>query len=363
MEPDRRERVVVALSGGVDSSVAAALLVAEGHDVVGVTLRLQRCQEAGASRSCCGVDGIARARAVSGQIGIPHYVLDCVDSFDATVLRPTWDEYAAGRTPSPCLLCNERIKFGTLLDWARAIGASSIATGHYARTDRDGAGLPILLRGCDPAKDQSYFLAGLTREQLGAVRFPLGSKRKDEVRELARSMELPSADAPDSQDACLVARGESFAEMLRKRFAAPAVPGSVITEDGTCLGQHQGIHLFTVGQRRGLPGPSHLKHWVTAVHAEDATVRVSADEHSLDGRRFRAIGMNWLDPVRCAPGGNCQVQVRYRHPPVAAWVEQTTPDVATVTLEEPVRAIAPGQAAVFYDGSRVLGRGWIQLHT
>ncbi len=356
---NRRQRVVVALSGGVDSSVAAALLLAEGHEVIGVTLRLQRCQEAGTSRSCCGVDGIVRARAVAERLGIPHYVLDCVDDFTQSVLRPAWDEYAAGRTPSPCLLCNERIKFGALLSWARGIGAETVATGHYARIGWDGANRSFLLRGVDPAKDQSYFLAGLSRDQLGSIRFPLGGMTKEAVRAHAQALDLPTATAHESQDACLVAAGESFAEMLRKRFDAPAVPGRVIATDGTCLGKHPGIHLFTVGQRRGLPGTSHIKRWVTAVRPEDGVVLVSSRAQDLEGRWFRASGMNWLDPDRWTPGTHCSVQVRYRHPPVAAWVERTGPEVATVTLDEPVRAIAPGQAAVLYDGNRVLGRGWI----
>lgn len=363
MAMDKPQRVVVALSGGVDSSLAAALLTAAGHEVVGVTLKLQKCQEAGASRSCCGVDGMVRARAVAGRLGIAHYALDCVGDFESLVLRPAWDEYAAGRTPSPCLLCNERIKFGVLLAWARRIGAGLLATGHYARCEPDAAGVPALRRAVDPAKDQSYFLAGLSLDQLGAVRFPLGNMTKEAVREQARNLGLPTAAARDSQDACLVAPGQSFAEMLRQRFSAPATPGIVAELDGTRLGPHQGVHQFTVGQSRGLPGPSHVKRWVTAIRADDGTVLVSAEAKNLNGREFAVDGLNWLTPEGGAAPVRCLVQVRYRHPPVGARIEPDGPGTATITLDEPVRAIAPGQAAVFYDGDRVLGRGWIRVST
>jgi tRNA-specific 2-thiouridylase len=196
-------RVAVALSGGVDSSVAAALLLDEGHELFGVTLRLRDCEEGVAGRSCCGVDGLSRAQEVAGRLGIAHYVLDCSREFSAEVLRPAWEEYAAGRTPSPCLLCNERIKFGVLLDWVRRLGAAALATGHYARVGRDDGGRPSLRRAQDSNKDQSYFLAGLSSDQLGSVRFPLGELRKGEVRARARALGLPNAEVKDSQDACL----------------------------------------------------------------------------------------------------------------------------------------------------------------
>lgn len=362
MRTAKAQRVAVALSGGVDSSVAAARLLAEGYEVVGVTLKLQNCADTGASRSCCGVDGMARARAAAGRLGIPHYVVDCTGEFEARVLRPAWEEYAAGRTPSPCLLCNERIKFGLLLAWARQIGAGFLATGHYARREQDGEGRPILRRGADPAKDQSYFLAGLAPDQLAAVRFPLGNACKHEVREEARRLDLPTATAADSQDACLVAPGQSFAEMLRQRFSAAAVPGSVVDRDGTCLGLHLGIHHFTVGQSRGLPGPSHIKRWVTAIRGDNGTVTVSSRAADLEGLQFAVGGLNWLLPEGCPSATRCLVQVRYRQSPVPATLEPTGGTTARIALDSPLRAIAPGQAAVFYDGDRVLGRGWIETN-
>ena len=199
------ERIAVAMSGGVDSSLAAALLLEQGQQVVGITLRLRECEEAQASRSCCGIDGVVRARETAGRLGVPHYVVDCVREFGEEVLRPAWEEYSRGRTPSPCLHCNERIKFGLLLRRVHELGVAALATGHYARIAADAAtGRPALLRAADVDKDQSYFLAGLSLEQLAAVRFPVGELTKQEVRERARALALPSADTPDSQDACLV---------------------------------------------------------------------------------------------------------------------------------------------------------------
>lgn len=353
-------RIAVAMSGGVDSSVAAALLRKEGHELIGITVKLQECHEARASRSCCGVDAIARARAVAEQLGIQHYVLDCVSDFREQVLRPAWDEYAAGRTPNPCLLCNERIRFGSLLRWARQLGASLLATGHYARVTSSTGGLPSLLRGVDPGKDQSYFLAGLTREQLRSAVFPVGHLRKQEVRELARTMNLPSAETRDSQDACLVGPGQSFGEMLRQCFHAESRTGFIVDSAGLVLGRHAGIHHYTVGQRKGLAIKSTARHWVKAIRADDGTVVVTDDERDLCSGWLVASGLNWLEEGCSERLARCDVQVRYRHTAEPASVERTGPDAVRLVFERPVRAVTPGQAAVLYDGDRVLGRGWIQ---
>ncbi len=355
-QPRRPERLVVAMSGGVDSSVAAAVLLEQGHQVHGVTLRLQACREAGGG---CGADGAARARAVAGQLGIPHDVVDCAREFEAQVLRPAWEEYAAGRTPSPCLLCNERIKFGLLLAWARRLGAEGLATGHYARLAPGPGGGLALCRGRDPAKDQSYFLAGLDAGQLAAARFPLGALTKVEVRALARAAGLGSAERPESQDACLGGAGQSFAEALRLRFGADSRPGPILDDAGAALGRHAGVHRFTVGQRRGLAVPSASRCWVRAIRAEDAAVLVTRSEQALCRDRLGVRGLSWSGGDLGAEPLGCQVQVRYRHPAVQASVVRTGPATAVVTFVRPVRAIAPGQAAVFYDGERVLGRGWI----
>ena len=357
------ERIVIAMSGGVDSSVAASLLAEQGHTLVGVTLRLQECHDAHGSRSCCGVDGITRAREVAGLLGFPHYVLDCVKDFSDLVLAPAWQEYAAGRTPSPCLLCNERVKFGILLGWAERLGIMRVATGHYARLERDAGGRLALLRGRDGGKDQSYFLAGLEPRQLERALFPVGHLCKPEVRALAKQRGLPSAETPESQDACLVEPGQSFAEMLRKRFDAPARTGDIVDEAGKPVGRHDGIHVFTVGQRKGLPAGATARRWVSAISAETGQVTVTSHADALKGAEFLARRVSWLDGGLPAKPLACSVQIRYRHPSEPATVVADGESSLRVTLEKPVRAITPGQAAVFYDGDRALGRGWIDLRS
>ena len=357
------ERIVVAMSGGVDSSVAAALVQASGAEVIGVTLRLQRCdgQDSGV-RSCCGVDAVARASAVAGKLGVRHYVVDAIDAFEARVLQPAWETYAAGRTPSPCLWCNERIKFGFLLEWAQGVGAAGVATGHYARVARHPSGRLQLLRGHDPGKDQTYFLAGLTGEQLAAVRFPLGEMRKEEVRSVAARLDLPTAQQIESQDACLVgAAGEPFAEVLRQRYAGTARQGVVVNDAGEVLGPHAGLHLFTIGQRRGLGLSHHRPMWVAALDVDSGTVQVVHDADQLVAEAMLVEDLVWSGGAPPREPQRCTVQVRYRHRAVAA---EIAPDAATPTgfkvrFDAPVRAVTPGQAAVFYDGDAVLGRGWI----
>jgi tRNA-specific 2-thiouridylase len=353
------DRIVVAMSGGVDSSVAAALLKQAGHALIGVTLKLQECHDAHGSKSCCGVDGVTRARDVAGSLGIPHYVLDCVKDFEQMVLLPAWREYAGGRTPSPCLLCNEHVKFGLLLDWAERLGVPRVATGHYARLEKDEAGQPMLLRGRDTDKDQSYFLAGLSRGQLARAVFPVGHLRKPEVRALAKRHDLPTAETPESQDACLVEPGQSFSEMLRKRFVAPAKTGAIVDDDGHVVGQHAGIHVFTIGQRKGLPAGAASRRWVKSISPETGQVTVTGNVADLVGTEFVAKKVNWLAGALPAATLPCAVQVRYRHASEPATVEAQADGDLRVTLAKPVKAITPGQAAVFYDGDRTLGRGWI----
>lgn len=353
-------RVVVALSGGVDSSVAAALLRDAGWEVIGVTLRLHDCRDVPAGRSCCAEDSVARARAVAGRLGIPHYVLDVAREFERQVLRPAWSTYAGGRTPSPCLLCNERIKFGLLLAWARRLGADRVASGHYARVERSSDGEPSLHRGDDPDKDQSYFLAGLDRLRLAALFFPLGRLRKTTVRELARARGLPTADARDSQNACLTQPGRSFADALRERFAASPRPGVIVDEAGSVLARHDGLHHFTIGQHRRLGLGSPRRLWVKCLRRTDATVVVTDRADALLSNHLRITGTHWLaaPPPDGAPL-ECAVQLRYRAPPIPATVTPGTGGTVAITLHRPARAVAPGQAAVLYDGDRVLGRGWI----
>jgi len=353
------ERIAIAMSGGVDSSVAAAFLQQAGHTLIGVTLKMQECHDAHDSRSSCGVDGITRAREVAGSLGFPHHVLDCEKEFERLVLAPAWQEYAAGRTPSPCLWCNERVKFGLLLDWASRLGILRVATGHYARLARDEEGRLALLRGSDTDKDQSYFLAGLSLDQLERATFPVGHLCKPEVRALARSLGLPSAETPESQDACVVAPGESLAEMLRRRFRAPAHAGHIVDENGQVVGEHDGIHLFTIGQRKGLPAGATARRWVTRISADTGQVTVSSRVDALGSTAFVAKQPNWLGGGLPQTPRPCSVQVRYRHRSEPASVVADANGDIEVTLEHPIKAVTPGQAAVFYDRDRVLGRGWI----
>jgi len=347
----------VAMSGGVDSSVAAALLREDGSDIVGVTLRLRECDDIEESRSCCGIDAIGRARAVAAELGIRHYILDVAREFEKSVLEPAWRAYARGRTPSPCLLCNERIKFGSLLDWATRLGAEALATGHYARVGGDATGSPHLLRGADSQKDQSYFLSGLTGAQLARARFPIGAMRKAEVRAKATALGLATRATRDSQDACLAGKG-GFAEALRVRFGAEARAGEIVDEAGSVLGRHQGTHRFTVGQSRGLGAAVPRRVWVKELRASEARVVVTRDAASLEGAAFSATHVAWVagTPPR---SGRCEVQVRYRSIAVPAEVAPAGPGIVRVSLDAKIRAIAPGQAAVFYSGDGVLGRGWI----
>jgi len=345
-----RGRIAVAMSGGVDSSVAAALLKETGHALVGVTMRLF----AGAPD-----DSIVRARAVAESLGFPHHVLDCAREFEALVLEPAWREYAAGRTPSPCLRCNERVKFGLLLAWAERLGIERLATGHYARLAPDSAGRLALLRGRDPGKDQSYFLAGLSPAQLARAVFPVGHLRKSEVRALAKRRGLSTAETPESQDACLVAPGELFAEKLRRHFGAPAQPGEIVDEAGRVVGVHDGIHGFTIGQRKGLPAGATARRWVKALSARTGQVVVTSDPEQIQSTEFVADEVSWLGGELPAEPLACGVQIRYRHASEPAMVRAQADSSLAVTLARPVKAVTPGQAAVFYDGDRVLGRGWI----
>jgi tRNA-specific 2-thiouridylase len=349
--------VVAALSGGVDSATAAALLVEQGHRVVGMTMRLYDASGTrAASGRCCGPRDIEDARAVCAHLGIPHYVIDLAPEFGAAVVEDFVEAYLAGETPNPCVKCNQHIKFSPLLARARAIGADVLVTGHYARIV-DGS----LRRGVDPGKDQSYFLFSMPADELGAVRFPLGHLGKDEVRAEARRLGLPNATKDESQEICFVPDGDyaGFVSKaaLRRGRALPGA-GAIVDDRGTVVGRHDGVHRFTIGQHRGLgdlttPNPG-AKLYVTAIDPARAEVRVGPRE-AAERRAFDLRDLRWLSTP--SADLSAHVQVRHRGTPIAARVS-ITGDRASLALSEPTVA-APGQAAVLYDGDRVLAGGWI----
>ena len=349
-------RALVAMSGGVDSSVAAAAMVNEGYHVVGVTLRLWSCDDASTESSCCNAEAVGMARAVADRLGIRHEIIEGLDTFDRQVLQPSWTEYSRGRTPNPCVLCNPAVKLGLLLDRADEIEAEWVATGHHART-RWNQGRSELWRGADPDKDQSYFLFRLEPTQLDRAMFPVGGLTKADVRDVARQLKLPNAERADSQDACFAGGGEVFAEALRLRYGAEGRAGAIVDVNGNVLGSHDGIHLFTVGQRRGLGISLGRAAYVVAIDAAASLVVVSTDAEDLLTSGLEASAVHWLGaPSLDRP---LQVQIRYRHQPVGAVARLLGDDRIRVIFDQPQRAVTPGQAAVFYDGDRVLGGGWI----
>ncbi len=348
-------RVLVAMSGGVDSSLAAALLVEAGCEVVGATMKLF-CYGAGPvpERPCCSVDSILDARAVADRLGIPHYTLNFEDRFSRDVVADFVAEYARGRTPIPCVRCNSFTKFADLLAHADALDCDGIATGHYARAEGGR-----LYRGRERAKDQSYFLWGIRREVVARMRTPIGHLSKAETRARARALGLVTADKPESQEICFVPDGD-YAAVLERHLpaGAPALaPGPIVTTAGEVVGRHAGFARYTIGQRRGLPGGRSRPLHVVAIRPGTREVVVGEGE-ALERWHVELDEVNWLDEP-LAPGATCEVQVRHRAAAARAEVTAAGGGRVALRLLEPVRAVAPGQSGVLYRGEQVLGGGVI----
>jgi tRNA-uridine 2-sulfurtransferase len=363
------EPIAVAMSGGVDSSTVAAMLAREGRRVIGLTMqlwnqrRLPDLAVEGATGRCCSLDDVYDARRVAGQIGIPYYVVNFEDRFERDVVRPFVDDYLAGRTPIPCTLCNNFIKFDQFLEMADAVGAQQIATGHYARISFNQAtGRHELRKGVDESKDQTYFLFGLTQQQLARTMFPLGGYNKSEVRRLAQELHLAVAAKGDSQEICFVPNGD-YAAFLNAYLREKGIPesptrGEIVTAGGKALGAHGGVHHFTVGQRRGLGIATGEPLYVIATDAASQRVTVGPASE-LYRERLWADGVNWISVA--APAGEMRVAVKIRnkHVPAPATIVPAEGGRVEVRFDRPQRAVTPGQAAVFYDGALVVGGGWI----
>lgn len=352
---EQRKRVAVGLSGGVDSAVAAALLVQQGWEVIGFTLHMFK-----EGSRCCSLEDVNRARGICDHLGLRHYVLNVMDRFMHEIVEPFAAAYAAGRTPNPCIYCNRLFKFGTVMERALQLGCSHMATGHYVRIDQDAAGRFFLRQGLDPNKDQSYFLHRLTQQQLACALFPLGGLTKPEVRAIARDLQLPTAGARETADLCFIT-GKGPAPLIERFHPEVAREGVIVDTAGQKLGRHGGLHKYTIGQREGLGIATGEKMYVKALEPGSNTVVVGRRPDILR-ETFTVQDVFWSRGEPPPDNAHVMVRTRYRQQPVGArlsGIPESPPGELLVRLDEPVFAIAPGQAAVFYDGDAILGGGWI----
>ena len=356
----RSDRVVVAMSGGVDSSVAAYLLKEEGHDVIGISLKVWDYDSKTNGKTCCSFRDIEDARRVCDKIGVPFYAFDYQKEFRQKVIDPFISEYLNGRTPNPCILCNQQIKFGQLAREAEKLGASFLATGHHARVVRDEKGIYHLLKGIDPQKDQSYVLYRLTQNELSRILFPVGDYTKAEIRKIALREQLPTAVKPESQDICFVAGGD-HGDFIQRRIGERGETGGVFVDiAGRVLGKHDGIHHFTVGQRRGLGLSMGERTYVIRIEPETKRV-VIGSRSDLGAAGLVARDVNWVQPDRFQTDAEYGVKIRYQKNEIGSRIESAeTPDGVRVKFSEPYAAVTPGQAAVFYRGDEVIGGGRIE---
>ena len=367
----QRGLIAIAMSGGVDSSTVAAVLQQQGHPIVGLTMqlwnqrRLPELQGDGPKQHrCCSLDDVYDAKRVAQHLHFPHYVVNFEEQFEDRVVRPFVQQYLSGRTPIACTNCNTDVKFEPLLRMARQIGAERLATGHYARIRKnESTGRWELLRARDETKDQSYFLWGLSQEQLSHSDFPLGELTKEEVRALARSVQLPVAEKPESMELCFVPNGSyvQFIEAYTRNAGIPlsTAEGEIVDEDGLVLGRHNGIHNFTIGQRKGLGFAAGKPYFVMSLDPEKNRV-VVGDDDSLRIETCELCDVNWVSCERPQRPQRARVKIRHKHEPAEATFAAIDAQTARVAFAVPQRAITPGQAAVFYDGDRVLGGGWIR---